>query len=267
VLSINPWYLGEFLLYLFVPYRYYNNHDTWIFLGDFNMASTEKYVIAKFDNQHYTQIAVEYILNHHGCTAADLLKNETRIGRKRFYKTILPTLRKKKLIREVKVRKMRGRHIMLFIKEDNPLYIVSKELKDFEDLYPCLLMKVKEQVQRWNSGKRLQKPKYLEYPEEFREPSDTLTELIFDMTLLLFETMRTYMFRSTMVWSRTIQDKFTREILNYTIFSKLYQMQNKMSEILGTITLGDATRGGNNVVIASVATELSEIKERVEVAK
>jgi hypothetical protein len=34
-----------------------------------------------------------------GCAAAYLLSNEERIGRKRLYATILPTLREKELIR------------------------------------------------------------------------------------------------------------------------------------------------------------------------
>ena len=64
-----------------------------------------------------------------------------------------------------------------------------------------------------------------------------------------------------MVWSRTIQDKYNREILNFTILSKLYRMQIKMSE-----TLGDVMLGHQSAFIASVATELSEIKERIEIA-
>jgi hypothetical protein len=59
--------------------------------------------------------------------------------------------------------------------------------------------------------------------------------------------------------ARIIQDKYTRERLNFTIFSKLYQMQIKMSE-----TLGYPSIGGQNAFIASVSTELSEIKERIE---
>jgi hypothetical protein len=68
------------------------------------------------------------------------------------------------------------------------------------------------------------------------------------------------MLKSVMIWSRIIQDKYTRELLNFTIFSKLYQMQIKMSE-----TLGYQSVGGQNAFIASVSTELSEIKERIEI--
>jgi hypothetical protein len=74
------------------------------------------------------------------------------------------------------------------------------------------------------------------------------------------------MVRSVMIWSRTVQDKYTREILNFTTFSKLYQMQLKISETLGDVTLEWRWNEKKNAFITSVATELSEIKERIEVA-
>jgi hypothetical protein len=67
------------------------------------------------------------------------------------------------------------------------------------------------------------------------------------------------MLRLAMVWSRTIEDKYTKELMNFTIFSKLYQMQIKISE-----TVGDVTLGGQNAFISSVVTELDEIKERIQ---
>jgi hypothetical protein len=186
---------------------------------------------------------------------------EKRIGLKRSYETILPTLRRKKVIIE-KQKHKKDRNKMLFIREDNPIHIISKELREFENLYPNLLNKVKEKVELWQSGKAK-----FEYTEEFREPviADQ-TELFLDSTLFLFEIMRIYMLRCVMVWSRTTQDKYTREILNFTIFSKLYQMQVKMSETLGDVMLESGWNEKNNAFITSVATELSEIKERIEVA-
>lgn len=215
------------------------------------MTSTEKYGITKFDEQNYTQIVVDFILDNPGRTGAYLLSKEKRIGRKRFYETILPTLRRKKVIIEKKKHK-KARDIMLFIREDNPLYIVSKEVSEFEDLYPRLLTKVKEEVEGWRS-------------EGVRDPvTVNQDELFLDSTLFLFETLRVYMLRSVMVWSRTTQDKYTREILSFTIFSKLYQMQVKMSETFGDMMLERAWRP-KNAFITSVATELSEIKERIEI--
>ena len=107
---------------------------------------------------------------------------------------------------------------MLYVREDNALYTVSKELKEFEKLYPSLLKKIKGEYKGWQSGKW---PLY-----------DGASELIYDTTLFLFDTMRLYMLRSAMVWSRIIEDKYTKELLNFTIFSKLYQMQIKISETL-----------------------------------
>jgi hypothetical protein len=228
------------------------------------MTSTEKYGITKFDKQNYIHIVVDFLLDHPGCTGAYLLSKEKRIGRKRFYETILPTLRRKKVIIEKKKHKQ-ARDIMLFIREDNPIYIVSKELREFENLYPSLLTNVKEQLERWQSGKHLLKPTYLpgsrgkkEY-EWDTEPSDVAAELIIDSTLLLFETMRTNMLRTIMTWSRIVEEKYTREILNFMIFSKFYKMQIKVSEVLG-----DAKAIGGNALILSVGTELAEIEERIQ---
>jgi hypothetical protein len=69
---------------------------------------------------------------------------------------------------------------------------VSKELKEFEKLYPSLLKKVKGELEGWQSGKRLLKPKYSQY---HGEPLYVAYELIFDTTLFLFDTMRLYMLR------------------------------------------------------------------------
>jgi hypothetical protein len=225
------------------------------------MESTERNLITPIDEQHYIQKIIDFILNNPGYTAEDILKNNKgEIGRKRLF-TILKKLKRKKTIIEKKLHK-KGRNKMLFVSEDNPLYIISKELREFEDLYPNLLKKLKEKVELWQSGKAK-----FEYTEELRDPviADQ-HELFLDSTLFLFEIMRIYMLRSVMVWSRTIQDKYTREIVNFTIFSKLYRMQVKISEILGDVTLERAWDRPKNAFITSVATELSEIKERIEIA-
>ena len=46
-----------------------------------------------------------------------------------------------------------ARNKMLYVREDNPLYTVSKELKEFEELYPSLLKKIKGEHKGWQSGK------------------------------------------------------------------------------------------------------------------
>ena len=201
------------------------------------MTSTEIYGITKFDEQRYSQMVIDFILNNPGCTAQFIMQkelekpeNERQIGRKRLF-TILKELKRKNVIMEKKSHK-RARNIMLYVREDNPLYTVSKELKEFEKLYPNLLEKVKGNLH---------------------------DQLIYDTTLFLFDTMRVYMLKSAMVWSSTIEDKFTKELLNFTIFSKLYQMQIKISETLGPITLG-----GENAFISSVVTELDEIETRIQ---
>jgi hypothetical protein len=230
------------------------------------MTSTQKYGITKFRELNYLQIVVDFIYNHPGCTATYLLSKESKnIGKKRLYQTILPTLRRKKIIREEKKLHKRGRDIMLFIREDNPIYIASKELREFESLYPSLLTSLKEQLERWQSGKHLLKPTYLpgsrgkkEY-EWDTEPSDVAAELIIDSTLLLFETMRTNMLRTIITWSRLIEEKYTREILNFMIFSKFYKMQIKVSEVLGDVKIID-----KDALILSVGTELAEIEERIQ---
>jgi hypothetical protein len=225
------------------------------------MTSKETYGITKFDEQRYSQMIVDFILNNPGCTAEFIMKNELEkaeeereIGRRRLF-TILKKLKRKKVIMEKKSHK-KARNKMLYVREDNPLYTVSKELKEFEELYPSLLKKVKGELEGWQSGKRLLKPKYSQY---HGEPLYVAYELIFDTTLFLFDTMRLYTLRLAMVWSRTIEDKYTKELLNFTIFSKLYQMQIKISE-----TVGDVTLGGQNAFISSVVTELDEIKERIQ---
>jgi hypothetical protein len=151
------------------------------------MTSTEKYGITKFDEQKYTQIVVDFIFNNPGCTAADILKKEEKkkekreIGRKRLF-AILRELKRKKVIIGKKKHK-NARNIMLYVREDNPIYTVSKELREFENLYPSLLKKVKEELE---SGQRLQEPEYFQFPE--------------DSTLFLFETIRIFMLRSLMIW-------------------------------------------------------------------
>ena len=40
------------------------------------MTSTEIYGITKFDEQHYSQIIIDFILNNPGCTAECIMKNE-----------------------------------------------------------------------------------------------------------------------------------------------------------------------------------------------
>lgn len=213
------------------------------------MVSAETYGITKFDEQRYSKVIVDFILNKPGCTAENILKNESKkiefkreIGRKRLF-TVLNKLKRKNMIIEKK-RHPKARDKMLYVNGDNPLCIVSRELREFKKLYPNLLNKVKEEHKGWQSGK---------WP-----PYDDASEIIYDTTLLLFDTMRLYMFRSAMVWSRTIEDKYTKELLNFIIFSKLHQIQIKISE-----TLDDVTLGGQNSFISSVVTEIEEIETRI----
>ena len=174
------------------------------------MTSTEIYGITKFDEQRYSQMVIDFILNNPGCTAEFIMKNklekpeeEREIGRKRLF-TILRNLKRKKVIMEKKSHK-KARNKMLYVREDNPLYTVSKELKEFEKLYPNLLEKVKENLD---------------------------DQLIYDTTLFLFDTMRVYTLRSAMVWSGTIEDKFTKDLLNFTIFQSYTRCKLKFQKLL-----------------------------------
>ena len=142
------------------------------------MTSTEIYGITKFDEQRYSQIIIDFILNNPGCTAECIMKNELEkpeeereIGRKRLF-TILKKLKRKKVIMEKKSHK-KARNKMLYVREDNALYTVSKELKEFEKLYPSLLKKIKVEYKGWQSGKW---PLY-----------DGASGLIYDTTIFLFE--------------------------------------------------------------------------------
>jgi hypothetical protein len=125
-----------------------------------------------------------------------------------------------------------------------------------------LLKKIKEKVELWRTGNAKS-----EYKEEFSEPvvADQ-RELFLDSTLIILEIMRIFMLRSVMVWSRTIQDKYTRELLNFTIFSKLFQMQVRISETLGDVTLEWRYNEKKSAFITLLATELSEIEERIHFA-
>lgn len=226
------------------------------------MHNIEEFV-TKFDALLYDQYVYDFIRKNPGRTAAYLLEHEKRIRKKRLH-TILPNLEDKGLISRKKLHGIKGRHIALYVTDDSPLGILSRELDEFENHYPKLLTKLKEHIEKWQSGKHLLKPTFLpgsqgkkEY-EYYIEPHGIALELITYSTVLLFETMRTNILRTVMVWSRIIDDKYTREMLNFMVFSKLYQMQIKISEVLGDVTVID-----KNALILSVGTELSEIRERI----
>jgi hypothetical protein len=164
---------------------------------------------------------INYVDNHQGCTAEDIVRENKQCGRVKTFR-ILKYLKKRNVICEEKSDKNK-RDKKLFLNETNPLISFPKEVNEFRSVLSELFRKA--QYHR------------LIYDNE-AYPNDYLLGLCFS---LFFEYLNTNNYRAFVIWPDTIKDKETLGglyVLFYSEMTKLnLELRNKFQPVEHEISL------------------------------
>jgi hypothetical protein len=135
---------------------------------------------------------------------------------------------------------------------------VSNELKEFEEAFFSLLIKVKEKFEAL----------YLEIWTQYSsDPSKRdllkihpIINLISESFHIFYEVVDIYMIRSMMIWPKKIQDRDILRKLYSIIFTKIADIQLRMSDLLSTTAAGNF----NHIIQLSISSKIYSTKKMME---
>src|SRR2546430_2864103 len=175
------------------------------------MNKRERHEIRTIDEQQRRQVVIDYISEHKGCTAEDIVKGQTIVGRGKVFR-ILPDLKKEGVVIPEQSAKNR-RDIKLFLKDDHPFVSLPRELKEFKKyFYPLIDRAIKLRIG---------------YSKERLFPSfDVLAKCL----VIFFELMRMSNYRALLIWSRQIKDAETLSKLFKIFYSEMANLHLEVIE-------------------------------------
>lgn len=208
--------------------------------------------------KRYVRDILEFISKNQGCNIQTLVKGlEHEISRQ----TIFNTLNELRTQGQVTVgrKKPNSRDLNLYVKENNPLYSVPKELEEFEGLFiPFLqgishqnkrsIRQLKETLSMWfqnrkkelgkkeNEKLRLNEIKQLiEHDFDIQQEFDELAyhlSLFVKAIAIFSQFSQIYFVRHMLEWSIIIRDKDLLDKLVSGVFTKIFDIQTQMIEII-----------------------------------
>jgi hypothetical protein len=190
------------------------------------MQSPEYYrnKVVMLDEQTRQRSIIDFISNHQGCTAEDVVEGNKQSGRVKTFR-ILRDLKKRNVIREEQS-DTNKRDKKLFLNETNPLVSFPKEVKQFKE-YLYELFEKAQLFRWWNYG------------DEVYYPSDALLRECFS---LFFEYLNINNYRAFVVWPNTINDKDTLGKLYALFYSEMIKLNLELREKFQPVEFGLAVR-------------------------
>ena len=153
------------------------------------------------------QDIINYIIDHQGCTKADLERDlAQRIPKGTIYKLVNVMIKEGVLIEQ----KHDKKSIRLFVNKNNLLASVPIELEQFKSALDALFDKTNEKIT---------------FPSIFgispNIASDRISQLSEERLSLFLRMVDSILIRSIVKWPKRIQDKETLKKLYYTVFIKI----------------------------------------------
>jgi hypothetical protein len=175
------------------------------------------------NNQQRRNTLIEFIRKHPGCTKEKIVKQEAiQISRVTVFK-LLEELKNEGIVDEV-MEKGNSRDHKLFVNTSNLLVIVPKELEEFEKAFFPLFEKAKREFQY-----RAKKSKF--NSSEF----SSIYQLISQPLFMFYQVVNSYYIRSLMLWPTIILEEDALKNLYTIVFTKIANMQSRISEILRSL--------------------------------
>jgi hypothetical protein len=168
---------------------------------------------------------VEYIINHQGCTRADLEKGlEARMSKKTIHKWVAEMIEEEVIHEEVK---KNSRNRKLYINENNLLVSVPRDLDQFKSAYISLYDNITEKI--------IVPSMFVGcFPEQFdisgTIPIEKISQLSDEILSVFFRMVDSVLLTSIMEWPKRIQDKEDLKSLYQTAFTKIVDMLLEIAE-------------------------------------
>lgn len=198
-------------------------------------------------NEEYRVTAVtEFIRNHKGCTAQEIVDGQKVNGREKVFK-ILKELKKVKMVSEEKDEKDR-RKKKLFLANDHPLVSVPSELNNFETNFMQLVQKSMREFKIRYAKARI---RYHNFTQMVPELSD-IYQLV-RLPLHIFQDISNLLNISSIYsWSQ-IRDESTLNTLHVITYRKLLNIQMNLFKTL--TQLEKSTQDSAKIILRSVFTD------------
>lgn len=178
------------------------------------------------NEQQRRDILIEFIRKHPGCTKEKIIKIEAiPISRATVFK-LLGELKNEGIVNEI-IEKENSRDHKLFVNTSNLLVLVPGELEEFEKAFFPLLEKAKLEFERRTKG--LSK---LNSSED-----SSIYQLISQPLFMFYQMVNSYYIRSLMLWPRIILEEDALKKLYTIVFTKVANMQSRISEILKSLKI------------------------------
>jgi hypothetical protein len=211
----------------------------------------------RINEEQRRQEVIDFISEHQGCLAEDLVEDvKDIIGRGKVF-NILKNLKDEMIVTEVRA-KPNSRNIKLFVDKDNPLVIVPKKLDEFKQLFMVFLESIRKDIRstvfmsnvhfkrfKKEMGKREEEKLSLDEIFEIfdimrndLEASTDLEELSLNLskfvrTVNIFSKLiQTCIILSIFDWSPKIKDKDSFNRLLSIVYSEISNMQIKTAHVV-----------------------------------
>ena len=187
------------------------------------------------DREERRKIIIVNIRNNPGCNQEKIVKYlEGKISRQTVLKT-LDELESDDMVYWV-TQRQNSRDHKFFVKEDNILVSISKELEEFDKSFFSMLTKVKQKFDKLYLNTKAERPK-----SQAKQLShfELILKLLSQSVEIFYEIVDVYMLRCILKWPIIIKDQDTIKKLYSILFAKIADMQFRMSEILRSTRAGD----------------------------
>jgi hypothetical protein len=158
--------------------------------------------VESMDEQVRRNIVIDFISQHKGCTAEDIVRGQDKIGRGKVFK-ILKNLKKEAIVKPEKS-DTNQRDIALFIDNDHPIILFSTEFREFKNYLYSLIDKA--------INIRLKDPL-----DDYLYPS---FELLGTCIIVFLEYLKMTHYRAFFLWSKKVQDPETLRKLYKLFYSE-----------------------------------------------
>jgi predicted transcriptional regulator len=201
--------------------------------------------IAEDDRQ---RIIIQFIRKYPYCSVEELVEGvKNDISRVTVFKTLYKLKESGAVKRHLENKQKRNnREHQLYVDTNNPLVSVPLELEDFENAYFDLFRKAISEfdTQYLPAAVEYSVTKHSELDPYNPDESKILrlSGLILNLFYIFYSMVDAYLFRFLFKWSRTISDQQVLQKLHSIVFSKIADMQTRISETFKSTQLRDFDR-------------------------
>lgn len=190
--------------------------------------------IELLDENKCRQIIIDFIAAHQGCIVEHIVRGQDKMGRKKVFR-LLRGLKNDHIVLPEKS-KTNSRNIKLYVDGNNLLVSIPRQLDEFKKAFFNLLIKVEEGVS-----------------DNARHWTDH-SDLVYDLILIYQHAVGIHLLNSLFNWPKLLKDKKDLNKLNVIFFSKILEIQSRLSDIF---KVADALPLFSQATVAVASSPLS----------